>query len=212
MRQPLAILTLLLVAAVPVGDAPVYSNDFSKAAPGKPSEDEFLVLAGDFSVKDVGGERVLELAGLPLDSLGALFGPAGESPNAGVAARVWAATTGRRFPEFGVGLSDAGGYKLWLMPRQKLVVIRKGDEDVASAPYVSWKTETWTRFRLEVAKAGEGAWTVRGKVWPDGSGEPKDWTVAFNETEEPPAGRASLWANPYSGQPTRFDDLRVTRQ
>ena len=43
------------------------------------------------------------------------------------------ATTGRRFPEFGVGLNDAGGYKLWLMPRLKLVLIRKGDVELAKA-------------------------------------------------------------------------------
>ena len=211
MRHPIAIFILFLISAAPADDAPVYSDDFSKTAPGKPSENEFLVLAGNFSVKDVDGDRVLELAGLPLDSLGTLFGPAGDSPTGRVSARIWAATTGRRFPEFGVGLNDAGGYKLWLMPRQKLVVIRKGDEDVASAPYVSWDTETWTRFRLQVVKAGDDAWTVRGKVWPDGADEPKDWTVSFNEKEAPSAGRASLWANPYSGQPTRFDDLRVDR-
>ena len=50
-----ATLVLLLLAAAPAGDAPLYSNDFTKAASGKPPEAEFLVLAGDFQMKDVDG-------------------------------------------------------------------------------------------------------------------------------------------------------------
>jgi hypothetical protein len=210
-----SIVLLLLVAvatgAAAAGDAPLYSNDFSKAAPGKLPEDQFLVLAGEFTVKDVDGNRLVELAGTPLDSMGLLFGPTPAAPTGAVSARIWGATTGERFPEFGVGANDAGGYKLWLMPRQKLVAIRKGDETVATAPYENWKTGTWTRMTLQVSKVGEGAWSVRGKVWPDAAAEPKGWTISFDEKTEPTPGRASLWANPYSGQPIRFDDLVLTR-
>ena len=197
-------------AAAPAGDAPpLYSNDFAKAAPGKLPDEEFLVLSGNFEVKDVDGERLLELSPHPVDAFGLLFGPAGEATG-GVSARVWGATTGRRFPEFGVGSNDTGGYKLWLMPRRGTVALRQADQTVATAPYEAWKTGTWTRFRLSVSKAGEGAWTVRGKVWPDGD-EPEAWTVTFDDTAEPPPGRASVWGNPYSDEPIRFDDLAVTR-
>lgn len=198
-----------VLAAAAQGDGAPYSNDFSKTAVGKPSDDEFLVLAGQFAVKDVEGNRVLEMACAPLGSFGALFGPTTDKPTAIISARIWAATTGRRVPEFGIGSNDAGGYKLWLMPRQKIVAIRKGDETVATAPYDKWQTQTWTMLRLEVAKTGEGKWTVRGKVWAEKSDEPKDWTVSFEETTEPTPGRASIWGNPYSGQPIRFDDLSV---
>jgi hypothetical protein len=210
MRVLVSILLLTLAAAGADAPATLYSNDFAKAATGKPPDEEFLVLAGEFAVTDAGGERFLELAGLPMESLGALFGPALDGPTGGVSARLWAAATGKRTPEFGVGLGDAGGYKLWLMPRQKRVAIRKGDQTLATAPYVGWNTDSWTRFRFEVIKAGEGAWSVRGKVWPDQASEPAEWTISFDETEEPAAGRASVWAHPYSGKPTRFDDLRLT--
>lgn len=200
--------TLVFLAASPVGKQTPYSNDFSKAPLGKPSDEEFLALSGEFAVKDVDGNRVLELSPVPLDSLGALFGPASETGAGTIAARIWAASTGKRVPEFGVGLGDAGGYKLWLIPRQKLLFIRKGDVDVASVAYVNWHTETWTQLRLEVAKANDG-WIVRGKVWADGSKEPADWTITLAEKDQPPSGRASLWANPYSDQPIRFDDLLV---
>src|SRR5215213_7429859 len=166
---------LSLLAAAPAGDAALYSNDFSDTQPGKLPEDQFLALAGEFTVKDVDGNRLLELAGTPFDSFGVLFGPTPEQPACTVSARIWAATTGRRFPEFGVGANDTGGYKLWLMPRTKQVAIRKADQFAATARYDGWQTGTWTRFRLQVVKSGEGEkWTVRGKVWPDGKDEPKE--------------------------------------
>lgn len=201
----------LVAAAAPAGDAPLYSNDFAKLAPGKLPEDQFLALAGEFTVKDVDGNRLVELAGTPLDSLGMLFGPTPDAPTGTVSARIWGATTGKRFPEFGVGANDAGGYKLWVMPRQKLVSIRKGDETVATAPYDAWKDQTWTRLTLQVGKASGDAWVVRGKVWAAGTAEPTDWTVSYDEKAEPTPGRASVWGNPYSGQPIRFDDLAVTK-
>ena len=208
----LATLLLLMAgAAGPAGDAPLHSNDFSKTELGKLSDTDFLVLAGSFAVKDFEGDRVLELAGAPLDSFGMLFGPTPAEATCTVSARIWGATTGRRFPEFGVGSNDAGGYKLWLMPRMKRVAIRKGDQTVATAKYEGWQTNTWTQLRLQVSKTGEEAWMVRGKIWPAGAEEPQQWTVSFQEREAPPAGRASVWGNTYSGQPIRFDDLRLTR-
>jgi hypothetical protein len=218
-RHALSLTCLLLLAAAAAaaaaaaGDAaapPVYSNDFAKAAPGPLPDDEFLVLAGAFEVKDVDGEKLLELSPYPLDTFGVLFGPADHATGS-VSARAWAATTGRRVPEFGVGTNDAGGYKLWLMPRQKLLALRKADQTVATAPYDAWKSETWTHLRLSVSKAGEGAWKVQGKAWSAGAEEPKEWAVTFADTAEPPAGRASVWGNPYSGKPIRFDDLLVSR-
>lgn len=208
--RPLLACLLALAAAAPAGDAARYANDFAKTPPGELDDREFLVLAGVFEVRDVDGERLVELSPHPMDTYGLLFGPAGEATG-GASARIWGATTGRRFPEFGVGTNDAGGYKLWLMPRVKRVAIRKADETVATAPYEHWKTGTWTHFRIAVSNPGEGAWRVQGKAWPGGGEEPKDWTVTFDDTAEPPAGRASVWGNPYSDEPIRFDDLAVTK-
>jgi hypothetical protein len=207
----LVTLLLLIAVAAPAGDAPLYSNDFSKAELGALPDTDFLVLAGSFAVKDFEGDRVLELAGAPLDSLGMLFGPKATDATSTVSARIWGATTGRRFPEFGLGSNDASGYKLWLMPRLKRVAIRKGDQTLVQANYEHWQTSTWTRLRLQVRKSGENAWIVRGKVWPAGAAEPNDWGISFQEREAPSPGRASVWANTYSSQPIRFDDLEVAR-
>lgn len=211
-RLLLLLPALAVLGAGPAGDAPIYSNDFAQAALGKPADDAFLVLAGEFAVKDAGDDgRVMELAGTPVDAFGALFGPTLDEATCNVFARVWGATTGRRFPEFGVGSNDVGGYKLWLMPRTRQVAIRKGEATVATAPCETWQSETWTRFRLQVSKTSDDAWTVRGKVWPASADEPEGWSVSFDEREAPAAGRASVWGNPYSGRPIRFDDLRVTK-
>jgi hypothetical protein len=50
---------------------------------------------------------------------------------------------------------------------------------------------------------------VEGKVWQASSPEPPSWMISFDENEEPVAGRAAVWGNPFSGTPIRFDDLRL---
>src|SRR5271154_2994871 len=88
----------------------LYQNDFEKAALNQ-VPDDFLVLDGDFAVKQSDGNNFLELPGSPLDTFGVLFG---SSTNAGVcvSARIYGTSKGRRSPSFGVGLNGAGGYKL----------------------------------------------------------------------------------------------------
>lgn len=181
-----------------------YMNDFEQAALGKPS-DEFLILNGTFTVVQVDGNKCLELAADPLDGDGLLFGPPGR-PTGGISARIWGSATGKRFPEFGVGAFDGGGYKLMLVPAQGILELRKGDDSMTSSPY-PWKSETWTRFRMRITKLADGKFQIDGKAWPDGSPEPAAWSVSAQDTDAPSAGRASAWGMPYSGKPIRFDDL-----
>ena len=199
----LCALLLLLSGAAP------YRNDFSAAKSGAVPED-MQAVSGAFTVAEFEGQNVLELPGEPLDTFGLLFGP-GELVEAAATARVWGATSGRRYPEFGIGLGDLGGYRLIVLPGQKKLELRRGDDKVADAPMrFEWKPKTWTSLRLRVAKAGEGKWRVEGTASPHGLPEPAEWSVSADVTEEPPAGRASVWGIPFSGQPIRFDDLAVT--
>jgi hypothetical protein len=206
-RLTLAATTLLALVAAAPSPAPDFAENFDAADLGKPRK-EFLLYAGAFEVKDGGGgNKVLELPGEPLESLGAMFGPA-EHNAIDVRAKVWAATTGKRYPEFGVGAADISGYRLLLLPRQKRLVIRKADVEVASAPYDAWKTETWTNFRLTVEPAG-AAWRVTGKAWPAEAEESKAATVVLEEKDKPSVGRGSIWGMPFSGKPIRYDDIEV---
>lgn len=195
------------LAANAPGAQPLYTNDFEKVPEGDPPKD-MAVLNGTFAVKAVDGNKVLELPGDPVDSFGVLFGPEGES-HLCVQARLYGTATGKRSPEFGVGLGDSNGYKLWLMPAVNQLQILKGEDVVATVPY-TWKSGVWTVMKLE-AKAAGGKTIVDGKAWAHGSEEPKDWTVKFEDKDEAPKGRASVWGSPYSSTPIRFDDLIVSK-
>ncbi len=186
-----------------------YVNDFSAAEVGKPPADFAGAGGGAFTVVERDGNKVLELPGEPLDIFGMLFGPQ-QPPEATVSARIQSESIGRRFPEFGIGLGDIGGYKLMLLPGQKKLELRKGDDAVASADLPQpWESGSWTALRLQVRRVADGRWKVEAKAWPAKEPEPQAWPVSLDASEAPPAGRASLWAIPFSGKPIRFDDLRV---
>ena len=188
----------------------LYENNFQKAAPGPLPDNEFLVLDGDFSIKESDGSKYVELPGAPLDTYGVLFGP---TTNAGVcvSARIYGTSKGRRFPAFGIGLYGQNGCKLRVSPAKDALEIFKGDQSVASVPY-HWKTGAWTVLKLRVRRAGGAAWKIEGKAWPQTETEPKDWSITLDETSEPHPGRASIWGSPFSGTPIRFTDLLVTSE
>ena len=197
-----------ILCAVALGaGAERYSNNFTSAEVGKVPQ-EFQVASGAFAVAEKDGNKFLELPGEPLDSFGLLFGPK-QPPEASAGARIQGESTGRRFPEFGVGVGDVGGYRLMLLPGQKKLELRKGDDPVADAPLLQpWTSGTWTQMRLQVRKTADGKWKIEGKAWPADAPEPKVWTLSAETTTAPNAGRASVWGVPFSGKPIRFDDLQ----
>jgi hypothetical protein len=186
----------------------LYANDFEKAEAGKLPED-ILVLGGEFAVKVDGTNKFLELPGAPLESFGAQFGPV-ESAEVAVSARIFGTSKGRRAPTFGVGLGGVSGCKLQLSPGKKALELLLDQEVKASGAY-DWQTGTWTQFQLQVRKLKEGEWKVEGKAWPQGSAEPKEWTISFVEKETPVAGKASVLGSPFAGTPIGFDDLVVKK-
>ena len=199
---------LLMFAAA--ADAPPPSNyhqDFQSSAEGSMPE-ELLVINGTFAVKSEGGNRFLQLPGEPLDTFGFMLGA--DETNS-IQCSIRAGNTGKRFPEFGVGLAGAAGYRLWLQPAVGEVQILKGDNVKIAKPY-EWKSATWLTLRLQLSKQNNKT-ILQGKIWPRGSTEPKDWTISFgdSETERPPKGRASVWGIPYSGTPIDFDNLAISK-
>ena len=202
----LVLLTGLTFGAFAQQAKAIYENDFEKSALDK-VPDDFLVLDGQFAVKEEGGNKFLELPGAPLDAFGVLFGPT-EKEGTTVAARIFGTGKGRRYPTFAVGLNGQGtsAYRLQVSPAKKALELFKGDEVKASVPY-EWRSGAWTRLRLQVRKMKDGPWKVEGKAWTDK--EPSAWLVSFDEREQPVAGRASIWGSPYATTPIRFDDLKV---
>ena len=209
MRMTSWLISAVLASAIVSSQAQVlYTNGFDNAAIEKVPED-MMVLDGGFAVKDEGGNKFLELPGAPLETFGVLFGPT-EASGLAVSARVQSTGKGRRFPTFAVGLNGVGGFKLQASPAKKLVELVKGEEVVASAPFI-WESGSWTMLRLQCRKVKDGEFKVEGKAWKQGEAEPKDWQISRTETAESPAGRCSVWGMPFAGTPIKFDDLVVTR-
>jgi len=185
----------------------LFTCDFS-ALPEGPLPDTFMVMQGEFAVKDLGTNKVMELPGSPLDSYSVLFGPV-TNANVAVAAQVFGTAKGRRQPTFGVGLGGVAGHKLQIAPGKKLAELLKDTQVVASAPF-EWESGTWTHCRLQVRPTGETSWRVEAKAWKRGTPEPKEWQLTFEETASPTAGQASVLGSPFSGTPIWFDALEVT--
>lgn len=185
---------------------PLSTEDFSQIEVGK-VPDSFLILEGQFGVREEAGNRFLELPGAPLESFAAIFGPASKDENA-AQARFFGTGQGRRFPVFGLSVNGVGGYRLQVSPAKKAIEILKGDQVATSAPF-TWESASWTQLRVQLRKAGDGVWKIEGKAWKEGTPEPAEWTITLEEKETPVAGRPAVWGKPFSGTPIRFDDLRV---
>lgn len=203
-------LSALLAFALPFfahAEEPAYANDFQSAEVGKTPKD-FLVIAGAFTVQQEGAQKFLELPGSPLDTFGALFGPA-KMEGLSVTGKFLGTKTGRKFPAFGLSLNGAGGYRLQVSAAKKQLEIFKGDESRVSVPF-DWVDARWWSLRIQARQTPAGPWVIEGKVWPAGEGEPGTWNISLEEKNAPAAGRPGVWGSPFSGTPIRFDDLAVT--
>ncbi|HAB18405.1 MAG TPA: hypothetical protein PLX89_06700 [Verrucomicrobiota bacterium] len=186
----------------------LFNEDFSKVAPG-PLPEEFLVLDGQFGVKEEAGNRFVELPGAPLESYGFIFG-SNHPNNVEISARIYGTRSGRKFPTFGVGSNGASGYRLQVSPAKGTVELMRGDVSVASAPF-AWKSGEWTELRLAVRRVSDTELKIEGNAWSAGGEAPKAPLVSYSDPKPQPAGKASVWGMPFSGTPIRFDDLKVTR-
>lgn len=200
------LITVLLLSPAALLAQTKYENNFEQAKVGSVPED-FLVLDGAFTVKEIDGNKVLELPGAPLDTFGLLFGP-NEKENVAVTARILAASKGRRYSDFGVGLNGVGGYKLRVSPGKKQLELYKGDDLKKSVP-LDWQPNKWTHLKLQVAKSSEKEWQVQAKIWQEGT-EPAAAAISFTDSDIPAAGRPSVSAMPYAGLPILFDDFVVS--
>jgi hypothetical protein len=199
---------LLLSASfctVALAAEPVFSQDFSKV---EAVPDELMVLSGELKIIDDGGNKVLALEPVPLDTYSFLFGPTAKEGLV-VRARIKSAIKGRLAPTFGVGLGGVTGHVLRLAGTKKQLELVR-DETVLASAASEWKSDTWLWFHLQVRPV-DGAWMVEGKTWADGTPEPTAWQISFKEEKAPVSGRPSAWGMPYSGKPILFDDLTVTK-
>jgi hypothetical protein len=204
---PFALMAVAMPALVAKA-APVFAENFESAKASETPKD-LLVIAGSFTVQEVGTNKVLELPGAPLDSFGALFGPS-EADGVNASGRFFGTKSGRKMPAFGLSLHGAGGYRLQVSAAKKALEIFKGDESRASVPF-EWPSGVWTSLRIQSRKTPAGTWIIEGRAWPSDGAEPTAWQISLEEKTAPAAGRAGIWGSPYSGTPIRFDDLTLSK-
>jgi hypothetical protein len=198
-----------LAALTTYAAEPLYQTNFEKTKTGEVPED-FLVLDGDFAVKQEGGNKYLELPGAPLDAFGFMFGPSARHGNE-ISARMFGTKKGRRYPVFGIALNGVNGYRLQVAPAKRAIELLKGSAVVAKVPF-RWGGGEWLRLSLRVEQTGATEWTVSGRVWADGKkNAPAKPTITHKEAKEPRNGKPSIWGSPYSGTPIRYDDIVVKK-
>ncbi len=208
MRNSLTVALLLglICEGIPLAGAASYENNFEKTPIGTVPED-FLVVDGGFAVREMNGNKLLELPGSPLESFGLLFGPTFQSGQF-VSARILGTNKGRRVPTFGVGLNGMPGFKLQVSPGKKKIELLRGDAIVVSSDF-EWESGKWLLLRLQLSRGTDGSHQVQGKAWLEGGGEPKEWLIQLPVSELPPAGRAMIIGSPYAGTPILYDDLKT---
>jgi hypothetical protein len=196
-----------VAATNPVTPSALFACDFTAIPAGSPP-DSFMVIQGDFAVKESGTNKWLELPGAPLDSHLVLFGPV-TNANVAVEARVHSARKGRRMPTFGVGLGGVAGYKLQIAPAKDAIELLLDAQVMTNAPF-AWKSGAWTQCQLRILQTGDNAWTIEARAWNAGDPEPKDWPLKLTTQDKPISGQASVLGSPFSGEPIQYDDLRVS--
>ena len=187
-------------------DAVLYSEDFEGVEVGS-IPDDFMVLEGEFAVREQGGNSVLHLPGQPLSTFSVLVGPS-VTDNVAIRAKIHSGATRRRFNAFGVGLGGVAGVQVLLEPAKEKLTLSVEEAFVADVP-AEWSPTSWTQFHLEVVKTAEEKWQIRGKVWPAEADEPAEWHITHDLAEEPLTGQPSLWGIPYAGKDIEFDDVEV---
>ena len=207
-KQTPSALLIGLAALTTYAAEPLYQTNFEKTKTGEVPED-FLVLDGDFSVKQEEGNKYLELPGAPLDAFGFMFGPSARHGNE-ISARMFSTKKGRRYPVFGIALNGVNGYRLQVAPAKRAIELLKGSAVVANVPF-RWGGGEWLRLALRVEQTSAAEWTVSGRVWADGKKAPAKPTITHKETKEPRNGKPSIWGSPYSGTPIRYDDIVVKK-
>lgn len=200
----LAIMSLAVTGAGP-STQPVLSYTFERSSV---LPEDVLVLAGEFSVKKEEDNAYLELTPVPIDSYGVLFGREDATPTS-ISARIFASSAGKRFPELGVGLAGSAGYRLRLMPATGQLQLLKNEDVLAIVPY-AWTTSTWTTFHLRITEPAAGKLRLEAKAHPSDKATPAEWMLSFIDADDdPPKGRAGIFAAPYSETPIRFDDIMI---
>ncbi|MFM7606057.1 MAG: hypothetical protein ACKO8Z_12795 [Prosthecobacter sp.] len=169
---------------------------------------EVFVLDGKVSIAEKdGGKAIMIDPGTELVEASAQIGDSAAG-NALIQARVFASKKGRSSPRFGISVHGMNGPRLYVNPAKKQIELVRGDQLLASAPFV-WVSDSWLNLRLEVMKGEGDKWVAKAYAWPDKGQKPTDSLLKHEFTGLKGQGKCTLWATPYSNTPIYFDDLQI---
>ena len=183
-----------------------FELDLAEAGEGV-EPDGLFVVDGEFVTAGSESGKVLELKAEPLAEGLVLLGGSLRSGGT-IRAQVEAAKRGRSYPRFGVGLHGISGYRLRVVPARKMLEIVANEEVVAEAAY-AWNGDVATWVELRVLAAGEGKWSVEGRVWSEGEEEPVEALVSVDFEKERLSGKGVLSGTPYAGLPIHYDKVTI---
>jgi len=210
MKSFACILLIVMLPSFSIAEPEVvYDQDFEKEEVDDYPMD-FLVLEGDFAVREEEGNKFLELPATPLGSFGLIFG-SNETEGVMVSARIRSEKTKRSFPTFAVGANGVSGYKLRVVPNKRSIELLKRDEISLTQVPFAWKSGEWTWLKLQIRKTADSKWMIEGKAWEEGTEEPADWLISYEETEAPVPGKFSIWGKPFSEKAIQYDDLKAVK-
>ncbi len=198
------------VPRVSLKTKPLYLMEFSAGMRRLP--DDFFVMTGVFLPKKLGVNNwALYLRPVPLDTYSMLFGP---ELNEGctIQADIYASSSGRRYPAFGIGAFGISGLKLLCRTGPKkatLQLVYNESQIIASVP-CNWMTDQWTRMQLTIFKK-DGKVEVYAKCWTLKEKEPRIPAFKYIGRLALDEGQSSIWGIPYSGRDIFYDNLTITK-
>ena len=183
-----------------------WKEDFERIEPGK-SPAGWVGGATRFSAqpKDAGKALVKPFMDQGIERSTLFIGPDSMSGYT-IQADLMGSRKGRKRPDMGL---VAGGYTLDLMGNHQRLQIRDWVEPrLEKTIDFVWEPDAWYTMKLRVDLRGDKA-TIRGKVWPAGSAEPSDWTIAVDDPMPIRQGSPGLYG--YSAADIFYDNIIVTR-
>jgi hypothetical protein len=206
MNKTLPFVLLVVATSFAHAEPKKLAMDFEAAEEGTPPS-QIMVVEGAITVKAMNGNKVLEIGLDPLVDANALIGDSANG-SATIETRVFASKAGRSYPRFGVGVHGQSGYRLIIFAAKKELQLVKNDEVIKSVPF-EWKSEAWTKLKLEVKKVAEGKWSLSGKAWSADAEEPKEAQITHEDATLKGQGKCSIWGTPFAGTPISFDDIKI---
>ena len=184
-----------------------FEENFSKST-NEVEPENLFILDGEFLVKAIEGNQLLELSGSPVGDFGFLFGPRVKEKAIELQFSFFSSKQGRRFPAIAAGIGGMRGYRFrWNASSRKILLFR--DDVLLMEKIQLWESGSWWQIRFQILPLPIGKILLRLKLWQKEKEEPESWLLEHQDQFLFKGGKCVLWAFPYSGMPIQFDDLKI---